>query len=128
MLTAADLPNDIDALKALLLAIFQSVVQSMVSDLISQYPIPKLLQIIKILLEHGANPNPNPNAMVKAPAQGRTALMLAAESDSVPAFELILRHGGDPFRRDSAGSDSMKIARSFGAHRVLDYMYCLGLL
>ena len=105
-------------------AIFQSVVQSMVSDLISQYPIPKLLQIIKILLEHGANPN----AMVNAPAQGRTALMLAAESDSVPAFELILSHGGDPFRRDSAGSDSMKIARSFGAHRVLDYMHCLGLL
>ena len=105
-------------------AIFQSVVLSMVGDLVSQYPIPKLLEIIKILLEHGANPN----AIVNAPAKGRTALMLAAESDSVPAFELILRHGGDPFRRDHAGADSRQIARSFGAHRVLDCMHSRGML
>ena len=96
----------------------------MVSDLVSQYPIPKLLEIIKILLERGANPN----AIVDAPAQGRTALMLAAESDSVPAFELILRHGGDPFRMDQAGADSRQIADSFGAQRVLDYMRSRGLL
>ena len=104
--------------------IFQGVVQLMVSNLVSQYPIPKLLEIIKILLERGANPN----AIVNAPAQGRTALMLAAESDSVPAFELILRHGGDPFRMDQAGADSRQIARSFGAQRVLDYMRSGGLL
>ena len=104
--------------------IFQKVVQSMVSDLAAQHPVATLLEIIEILLAHGADAN----ATVIAPAPGRTALMLAAESDSVPAFELMLRHGGDPLRRDHAGVDSRQIARSFGAHRVLDYMHSRGLL
>ena len=96
----------------------------MVSDLAAQHPVATLLEIIEILLAHGADAN----ATVIAPAPGRTALMLAAESDSVPAFELMLRHGGDPLRRDHAGVDSRQIARSFGAHRVLDYMHSRGLL
>ena len=104
--------------------IFQKLVQSMVSDLAAQHPVATLLEIIEILLANGANAN----ATVTAPAPGKTALMLAAESDSVPAFELMLRHGGDPLRRDCAGADSRQIARSFGAHRVLDYMHSRGLL
>jgi ankyrin repeat protein len=105
-------------------AIFQTVVQSMVSNLAEQHPVATLLEIIEILLAHGADAN----ATVIAPVPGRTALMLAAESDSVPAFEMMLNHGGDPFRRDHAGVDSIQIARSFGAHRVLDYMHSRGVL
>lgn len=104
-------------------AMFQNIVQAMVSDLVKQYPIAKLLEIIEILLEHGANPN----ATVTVPAPGRTALMLAAESNSVSAFELILRHSGDPYRRDHVGADSRQIALSFGAHQVLEYMHSRGL-
>lgn len=53
---------------------------------------------------------------------GRTPLMLAAEINSVWAFDLMIRHGGDPLQTDAAGADCPKIAIGFSSAEVVGYM------
>lgn len=48
--------------------------------------------------------------------------MLAAENDSAEAFDLMLRHGGDPYREDAQGLDCIKIAIGFGSRNVVEYL------
>jgi len=104
--------------------IYEKLVSVMVERMLKRHSIPKLIRIAELLLEHGANPN----APARYPIPGRTPMMLAAEDNSGWAFDLMLRHGGDPFIRDSQGSDCIRIAHSFRAAEVVGYMRSKGIM
>jgi len=104
--------------------IYEELVSVMVNDMLERHSIPKLIRIAELLLEHGANPN----APARYPVPGRTPMMLAAEDNSGWAFDLMLRHGGDPFIRDSQGSDCIRIAHSCRAAEVVGYMRSKGIM
>ena len=48
--------------------------------------------------------------------------MLAAENNSGAAFDVMMRHGGDPYQKDADGQDCLKIAIAFRANEVVDYL------
>ncbi len=104
--------------------IYEELVSVMVEQMLKRHSIPRLIRIAELLLEHGANPN----APARYPVHGRTPMMLAAEDNSGWAFDLMLRHGGDPFIRDSQGSDCIRIAHSFRAAEVVGYMRSKGIM
>lgn len=104
--------------------LFELVVSAMVEEQIGRHSIPKLVRIVELLLRSGANPN-SPH---RYPAPGRTPLMLAAENNSGWAFDLMVRHGGDPYRPDAAGLDCPKIAMGFSAAEVVGYMRGNGIM
>lgn len=99
-------------------AIYEEMVVTMVKEELNRLSEPKLLRIVELLVKAGANPN----ATHEYPAPGRTPLMLAAENDSTEAFDLMLRHGGDPFREDAQSLDCIKIAMGFGSRNVVKYL------
>jgi len=102
--------------------VFSALLQAMMKLHKERHSQEKLLQIIQLLLKHQASPNA-PHAY---PAPGRTPLMLAAENNSVPALDLMLKHGGDPYIKDAAGNNCMKIAMSFSSHAVVNYLRAKG--
>jgi|GEM_PF-1005917 len=51
----------------------------------------KMLQILELLLQYGANPN----ALAETPVKGFTPTMMAAELDLADELSVILKHGGD---------------------------------
>lgn len=85
---------------------------------VSRHTASNLLRIAALLLKAGANPN----ASHTYPVPGRTPLMLAAESDLLALFDLMVRHGGDPLRPDAMGQNCSQIARSFQARQILNYL------
>lgn len=93
-----------------------AVAEALVKQHVSRHSISNLMRIATALLKAGANPN----APHTYPVQGRTPLMLAAESDLPELFDLMLQHGGDPLRPDAAQQNCMQIAQSFGARKVID--------
>jgi ankyrin repeat protein len=103
---------------------FESLVSAMVEEQIRRHSLSKLIRIIELLLQCKANPN----AQHRYPAPGRTPLMLAAENNSVPAFDLMIRYGGDPFHTDAAGLNCPKIAMGFCSSEVVDYMRSKGII
>jgi len=82
--------------------------------------------ILKLLLDHGADVN----AAFDSPflGSGRTALMIAARSDSNHAVRLLLDHGADPNRRIQGGRmdghtalmDAAEFGRSESVELLLD--------
>lgn len=105
-------------------AIFEELVAAMVKEELGRLSEPKLLRIVEVLLNAGANPN----AAHEYPAPGRTPLMLAAENDSAEAFELMMRRGGNPYQTDAQGFDCVRIAIGFGSRNVVEYMRQKGIL
>ena len=105
-------------------AIFDEALSVMVERQLARHSIPKLTQIAKFLLEHGAKPN----AAHDYPEPGRTPLMLAAENDSVEAFDAMLTRDGDPYLRDKAGVDCLQIATSFRSMAVIRHLRSKGVL
>jgi hypothetical protein len=95
----------------------ESLISIMMKIDLERHSIPKLLRIVELLLEYGANPN----AYHEYPVPGRTPLMLAAEENSVAAFDGMVKRGGDPYRKDKQESDCLRIAFSFGARDVMAY-------
>lgn len=104
--------------------LFESLVSAMVEERTRRHNLPKLIRIVELLLQNGANPN----SLHRYPTPGRTPLMLAAENNSGWAFDLMVRHGGDPYRPDAAGLDCPKIAMGFSAAEVVDYMRSNGIM
>lgn len=96
--------------------LFQQGLDVFVSHTVSRYSRPKLLRIAELLLLAGADPN----APHDYPAPGRTPLMLAAEDDDLEAFDLMLRHGGDPLQCDAERMDCLRIALGFGSRRIVE--------
>jgi hypothetical protein len=105
-------------------ALFDKVVAAMVNDHLRRFTEPKLIRIAELLLKSGANPN----APHDYPEKGRTPLMLAAESDSVPAFDLMMQYHGNPYQQDASGLDCSQIAIGFGAGEVVGYLRNKGIL
>lgn len=103
---------------------FERLVDDMVKEETGRLSEPKLLRIVELLLNAGANPN----AEHHYPARGRTPLMLAAENDSVEALDLMMHHGGDPYRQDAEGHDCIRIAVGFGSRRVVEHLRRLGVM
>ncbi len=95
-----------------------AVAKALVKQHVSRHSVSNLMRIATALLKAGASPN----APHTYPVQGRTPLMLAAESDLPELFDLMLQHGGDPLRPDAAQQNCMQIAQSFGAHKVVGYL------
>ena len=104
-------------------ALFTQVVQVMLKQHTERHSSAKLLEIVRLLLAHGANPNV-PHAH---PEPGRTPLMLAAEDNSVEVMELMLRHGGNPSIKDAAGKNCMQIALSFSSGAVVHFLRSQGI-
>lgn len=117
VLTAGTFGSDITALRSHP-ELASEVIKYFVSQHASKHTVFNLMQIASILLQAGANPN----APHSYPVRGRTALMLAAESDLLELFDLMVRHGGDPLRPDAMGNNCSQIARSFRAIHVLNYL------
>lgn len=79
----------------------------------ARIPRDHYLEILKILLENGADPNR------KHSWPGRTPLMLVAVNNAADAFHIMAEAGGDPFFKDDQGNDCHVIARGFGSQDVL---------
>lgn len=98
--------------------IFEEVADAMAKKGIDRLSAPNLLRIVDALLKAGANPN----AVHEYPTPGRTPLMLAAEIDSTEAFDLMTRHGGNPYQKDATGLDCVKLAIGFSSREVVAYL------
>ncbi len=96
--------------------LFHRGLEVFVSHTAGRYSRPKLLRIVELLLLAGADPN----APHDYPTPGRTPLMLAAEENDLEAFNLMLRHGGDPLQCDAEGMDCLRIAMGFGSRRIVE--------
>lgn len=99
-----------------------STARSLVSIHTKRHTVGKLTEIAAILLGSKANPN----APHQYPVQGRTPLMLAAESDLPEVFDLMMRHGGELLRPDAVGQNSIQIATSFRSRSVMHYLMLKG--
>ncbi|CAJ0893703.1 ankyrin repeat domain-containing protein [Ralstonia flatus] len=99
-------------------AVAVQVAKFIVEQHVRRHRVDRLQRIIELLLTSGANPN----AGHSYPVPGRTPLMLAAESDLPEAFDLMVRHGGEPMQPDAAGQNCMRIALAFGSGRVVRYI------
>lgn len=100
------------------LQIFVELANTIQQERLRRHKPDKLFQITELLLKHGATPN----APHSHPVDGRTPLMLAVEVDIPATFDLMLRHGGDPYLKDSEGMDCPKLAMGFGAAGVVSEM------
>lgn len=92
----------------------------------SKVPRDNFVQIAKLLLTFGADPNrkhlfPIPG---RTPLMlpGRTPLMLAAELDALDAFRLMTAHKGDPNLKDDQGHNCFAIARAFRSQNVISHL------
>jgi tetratricopeptide (TPR) repeat protein len=105
-------------------AIFGKLVTAMVNEHVARHSEAKLLRIAELLLESKANPN----APHQYPAAGRTPLMLAAENNFGRAFDLMMRHQGDPYQTDAAGVSCATIAMNFRSTEIVGYLRAKGII
>lgn len=104
--------------------LIKGIASKIVADHCGKHTKEKLIRIIELLLKFGANPN----APHSYPEPERTPIMLAAEDDLVEAFKLMLQYDGDPYRKDRAGMDCIKIAIAFRSSRIIKYMKSEGIM
>lgn len=104
--------------------IHEAVAAAMDAKELERLSEPKILRMAELLLRSGANPN----AAHGHPVSGRTPMMLAAEIDSVDAFDLMFRHGGNPHQKDDHGLDCVGLALGFGSARIAGYLRKAGIL
>ena len=105
------------------LKIFETLLASEKTKILSRHTRPRLLSIAENLLRQGAKPN----AVHDYPIRGYTPLMLAAEEDAIEVFDLMLQYGGEPHQPDASGRDCMRIAGEFQSRRVMQYLHMLGI-
>lgn len=102
--------------------LMNEVIETMIIQRQKTYTIAKLARITELLLQYKAQPN----AVHQYAESGRTPLMLAAESDALEAFELMLNAGGDTYQKDNRGQDCLSIAFSLNSRRVMEFMRARG--
>jgi len=91
------------------------------------YPVPKPdmdhLEFIKILLDHGANPNARVNGNTETRTiftmqwfmeAGATAFVRAAQSGDTALMKLLLAHGADPKVKTNLGDTALSAAGGIG--------------
>uniref|UniRef100_A0A9J8B213 Ankyrin repeat domain 24 n=1 Tax=Cyprinus carpio carpio TaxID=630221 RepID=A0A9J8B213_CYPCA len=77
------------------------------------------VELCAFLLERGANPNIQDS-------QGRSALMLACESDSMETLEVLLKGGANPHLTDALGHNSTHYSITAGNHNITQFLQNLG--
>ena len=107
--------GDRDTLRRLNPDLLKRVVELVWDSEMQQHSKSRLTNIVRLLLDFGANPN----AQHDYPVPGRTPLMLAAESDLLEVFSLMVEgYGGNPSLADADGKSSRDIARGFNARQI----------
>lgn len=106
------------------LKIFETLLASEKTKILSRHTRSSLLAIAENLLHHGAKPN----FAHGYPIRGYTPLMLAAEEDAIEVFDLMLQYGGEPRQPDASGRNCMRIAAEFQSGRVMQYLQVRGIV
>jgi ankyrin repeat protein len=71
------------------------------------------MAMMKLLLDHGAD--------VESPtSDGKTALMMAAMFNNIPAIELLISRGANPLRADDSGTTALQVAQRMGATQAAE--------
>jgi hypothetical protein len=104
--------------------IFEKAIEVTVDVEYKRHTVTNLMRIVELLLQYGANPN----AVHDYPAAGRTPLMLAAENNDALAFDIMLRHHGDPYLIDVSGHSCITIATAFKSGQILALLRDKGIL
>jgi len=104
--------------------IYEAANAAMEANELERLSEPMILCMVELLLEGGANPNDAHDY----PAPGRTPMMLAAEINSVDAFDLMLQHGGNPYQKDTQGLDCVRLAIGFGSRDIVGYLRKINVL
>jgi hypothetical protein len=104
--------------------VFGKLVTATLNEHVARHSEAKLLRIAELLLESEANPN----APHQYPAPGRTPLMLAAENNFGRAFDLMMRHRGDPYQTDAADVSCAMIAMRFRSTEIVGYLRAKGII
>lgn len=95
-----------------------SVAHALVERHRQYHTVAQMTRIVETLLEAGADPN----AAHVYPVPGRTPLMLAAESNLLEVFVLMVEHGGDTHLPDAAGQSCTEIAAAFQSSDIAAYL------
>ncbi len=95
----------------------RQIFESLISVMFKSDPAKQIL-IAELLLKHQANPNMRHDCRMR----GRTPLMLAAEMNSIAAFDLLMKYGGNPYQPDAENLDCFGIARGFGSKDIVTYL------
>jgi ankyrin repeat protein len=87
------------------------------------------LDIVKMLLAHGADPNAKLTKMLPARAvldfpdmdmvEGATPFLRAAKSSDIPVMHLLLEKGADPKLTNKAGATALMVAAGMGHHKSI---------
>jgi hypothetical protein len=104
--------------------IYEAAAAAMEANKLERLSERKALDMVELLLKGGANPN----AVHDYPTLGRTPMMLAAEIDSVDAFDLMLRNGGSPYQKDAQGLDCASLAFGSGSRDIVGYLRKINIL
>ncbi|RLB42843.1 MAG: hypothetical protein DRH12_04585 [Deltaproteobacteria bacterium] len=78
---------------------------AVVNQLMNERPS---FETLDVLLEHGANIN---FQITKGPNTGATPLMFAIMANNTEMVEYLLKHGADPYIRDSTGNSAIDYAK-----------------
>jgi ankyrin repeat protein len=92
--------NDVASLRAVLASGVDVDVQDHVGRTSLSLAVSKRIEIVRLLLEAGANPNLADRSKV-------TPLMCAAQYQSVAAVEALLKAGANPLAKDYGGHDAL---------------------
>jgi ankyrin len=87
------------------------------------------LDIVKMLLDRGADPNAKLTKMLPARAvldfpdgdmgEGATPFLRAAKSSDVPLMQLLIEKGADPKLTNKAGATALMVAAGMGHHKSI---------
>jgi ankyrin repeat protein len=95
----------------------RQIFESLIPVMFKSDPAKQIL-IAELLLKYQANPNMRHDY----PMPGRTPLMLTAEMNSIAAFDLLMKYGGNPYQPDAENLDCFGIARGFGSRDIVTYL------
>lgn len=80
------------------------------------------IQLIKLLLAHGANPNLPGGTTAGTPLMYAVASVIDQENPDLTVIKLLIDHGANPELKNRAGKSAVSIARAHGKTKLADFM------